>query len=112
MAEPDVSPPAPAKKPYALPLTLTVRDVRKTKLHVEFDCLIEDAAGRNVQALPLSVDVSTGHAEATAILQATVTQTAEAMAKRGEAVAEPANAPNAALVETLKGTTFRGSALR
>ena len=103
----------PPKEPvYILPLTLMVRDVTATALHIEIAAVIHDAAGQSVQSLPVTVDGKTSPEECSQILQATISQIAQTLAKRGEALVPEPAAPEPDALESLNGRVFYGSVSR
>lgn len=112
------APPAPAPSrapgaPFILPLSMKVREVRTTKLHIDVDCVVVDAEGRSVQFLPLSMDIKTTVAEVEAILQATVKQTAESVHARGAAILlPPVEMSDAPALQKLVGQVYKGSVAR
>lgn len=115
---PTVRPPDPkgaraAPLAYLLPLSLTVKDVHTTKLHIELACGITDAEGRSVQHLPLSVDIKMTVAEIEAILQHSVSQMATAMLARGDArLLPPSDMTDAPGLQDLLGQVYKGSVTR
>jgi hypothetical protein len=105
--------PAQSKQPWMLPLSLTVRDVNTSAVHINLGCVIVDATGASVQYLPLSVDIKTSVAEIEAILSATVRQIAESLYKRElAALLPPVAMQDAPAIQELVGRTYKGSVAR
>lgn len=95
---------------YLLPLSLTIRAIRTTRIHIEVDGVIEDARGQNVQHYPVSVDIKTTGAELDAILQNAVQQITTSLYERKLAELPPITEEPE--LEELVGRVFRGSMTR
>ena len=93
-----------------LPLTLKVRDVRRSADVLEVESVVTDAAGVSVGAVPLSMHPKTSVSAACAMLQHHVKCMAESMLKNGRAstsLPEGETEDDSALI----GREFSGSAL-
>lgn len=99
---------------HQLPLKMTVVAARASTTRVEFDCVVEDANGVNVQSVPLTMGPDTSAAEASAILQSHVNNIAHGLLKRKTAtlgVETATEEDKVKAIESMVGTTFSGSAV-
>lgn len=96
-----------------LPLTLTVRSVRQDGEQVELDCVVADADGQSVQAMPVTTSAKRSAVEVCGILQANVDALARVAHAQGRAeVAEQSDEARAESLAQLQGRTFTGSVAR
>jgi len=91
----------------SLPLCLTIKRISRDVRSVHVDALVTAADGASVRFMPLDMSPQIKPAEVVAILQATVTNMAESLFKRGEA--EVVGAASEKDFEDLLGKKFLGS---
>ena len=93
---------------FRLPLHLTVRGVSRDVRTVHVDALVVDDNNVSIRFMPIDMNPLATPAEVVAILQATITNMAAALHKRGEAERDQSEATEQDFDE-LVGQVFVGS---